>query len=94
MPKVRIGNGLKNRLRGAVRANRRATIYKILKSRHNGVVPCFVCGEHVEYEKATLEHVVPQSKGGSDAMHNLSISHFRCNVNRGNTEFREKGKAA
>jgi 5-methylcytosine-specific restriction endonuclease McrA len=66
--------------------NRRDTIYKMLgkKKDNDGKVPCFVCKEHVDYEDATLEHVTPQSLGGTDEMDNLSISHELCNKLRGN----------
>jgi len=50
---------------------------------NNGSVPCFVCGKHVKIEDATLEHIKPQSKGGTDEMNNLAISHFRCNQKKG-----------
>jgi 5-methylcytosine-specific restriction endonuclease McrA len=51
-----------------------------------GSVPCFVCGRHVKRPHATLEHIVPLSKGGTDAMDNLTISHNQCNWRRGNAQ--------
>lgn len=74
---------LSGRRLAAVRKARRETIYRMLKKRHYGRVPCFCCGEHVDEDDATLEHVRPQSKGGTDAMGNLSISHRECNRKRG-----------
>jgi 5-methylcytosine-specific restriction endonuclease McrA len=62
----------------------REKIYFMLIKRHGGVVPCFVCGQHVNKRFATLEHIRPKSKGGTNAMTNLSISHFWCNHRRGN----------
>lgn len=35
---------------------------------------------------ATVEHVVPRSKGGTDDMDNLAMACERCNTRRGNTE--------
>jgi len=62
---------------------RRETLYRMLGKRNNGTVPCFVCGRHVREKNATLEHIIPISKGGTDDMDNLSISHFQCNQRRG-----------
>lgn len=67
-----------------VRQSRRETIYRMLLKRHAGRCPCFVCKQHVQREDATLEHIRPQSRGGSDDMTNLSISHGACNKARGN----------
>lgn len=49
-----------------------------------GWVPCYVCGGRVKRKEATLEHVIPRSKGGTDDADNLSISHQLCNSRRGN----------
>ena len=64
---------------GSIRASRRSTIYRMLAKKHAGKVPCFVCGRHVREKNATLEHIKPKSKGGSDEMGNLAISHYQCN---------------
>lgn len=79
-----MSGALKAKLQGSVRKGRRETIYKMLARRHDGVVPCFECGLHVTPEEATLEHIVEQSKGGTDEMGNLSISHEICNQERSN----------
>ncbi|MFG6462304.1 HNH endonuclease [Roseateles sp. DXS20W] len=71
-----------------VRKQRRETVYKMKRKRCYGVVPCFVCGQHVDEMHATLEHVQPLSKGGTDAMANLDISHSWCNQARGNADGR------
>lgn len=65
-----------------VRQNRRDTIYKMKLKRNSGKCPCFVCGKHVTLQDATLEHVVERSKGGTDDMSNLDISHGKCNKER------------
>ncbi len=72
------------RLTSAVRAGRRETLYRMLAKKHRGIVPCYVCGQHVSENVATLEHIIPLSKGGTDEMANLSISHYTCNNRRGN----------
>lgn len=80
-----LSGGQKARLATAIRQNRRDTVYKMLSKKHDGSVPCFVCGRHVPERYATLEHIEPISLGGTDDMDNLAISHNTCNVKRGNT---------
>ena len=80
----RISPSLRKRLDRTVLQRRRETVYRMLFKRHAGMVPCFVCGCHVEKREATVEHVKPLSKGGTDCMSNLSISHGKCNNRRGN----------
>jgi len=36
-------------------------IYKTVARQMHGVVPCWVCGEHVPPATATLEHIQPLS---------------------------------
>lgn len=45
---------------------------------------CWLCGKAFEYEKPTLDHVIPRSKGGNDQLDNLKIAHMKCNTSRGN----------
>lgn len=79
-----VGVKLRGMLKRTVMKQRRDTVYHMLHKKHSGMVPCFVCGKHVPKPLATLEHVRPLSKGGTDAMSNLSISHGHCNSARGN----------
>lgn len=79
----RMNKHVRGILQSSVRKNRRETIYKMIKRKHNGLVPCFCCGKHVKTNSATLEHIIPISKGGTDDMSNLSISHNVCNQRRG-----------
>lgn len=65
---------------------RRATLYKMLAKKHDGIVPCYVCGKHVTKQDASLEHIIPLAKGGTDDMENLSISHVTCNNARSDGE--------
>ena len=43
----------------------RDKIYKTVARQLHGVVPCWMCGEHVLPADATLEHIQPLSEGGS-----------------------------
>lgn len=60
----------------------RDKIYKTVARQMHGVVPCWVCGEHVLHEAATLEHIKPLSEGGNSHVENLAISHELCNNQR------------
>jgi hypothetical protein len=60
----------------------RLKIYKTVARQLHGVVPCWVCGEHVLPEAATLEHIQPRNEGGSSHQDNLAISHDFCNNQR------------
>ena len=41
--------------------------------------------EQCSPDKATVDHIVPTSKGGSRKMDNLTLSCFSCNQKKGNT---------
>jgi 5-methylcytosine-specific restriction endonuclease McrA len=60
----------------------RDKIYKIVARQLHGRVPCWVCGEHVTPQAATLEHILPLSEGGNSHAENLAISHEACNGQR------------
>ena len=79
-----VSHQLRGMLKTTIMQRRRETVYRMLAKKHAGIVPCFVCGKHVPRPSATLEHVKPLSKGGTDDMSNLSISHAKCNHRRGN----------
>lgn len=57
----------------------RRIVYDNIRDANGGQVACFVCGVHVEWRIATLEHVIPRDRGGTDEESNLSISHCKCN---------------
>ena len=63
-------------------AHTRHKIYTTVARQLHGVVPCWVCGEHVAVADATLEHIRPLSEGGNSHMENLAISHGQCNNQR------------
>ena len=60
----------------------REKIYKTVARQLHGVVPCWVCGEHVLPTAATLEHIKPLVEGGNSHAENLAISHDVCNNQR------------
>lgn len=60
----------------------RIKMYKTVARQLHGAVPCWVCGEHVTPEAATLEHIQALSDGGNSHAENLAISHEVCNGQR------------
>jgi 5-methylcytosine-specific restriction endonuclease McrA len=41
---------------------------------------CQLCTDPIaSAEEATLDHIIPKSKGGVDARHNLQLAHRECN---------------
>jgi 5-methylcytosine-specific restriction endonuclease McrA len=46
---------------------------------------CWLCSLPIAYgDVLSIDHVRPLSKGGSNKIHNLRLSHERCNRKRGN----------
>lgn len=78
-----VGRHLRGMLDTTILQRRRDTTYRMLAKKHDGQVPCYCCGRHVPKQHATLEHIIPKSRGGTDEMSNLSISHRYCNNKRG-----------
>lgn len=56
---------------------------------------CQYCGEKLDEETATVDHVIPKSKGGSSYPENMVCSCQECNLEKGNMmpkEFQAKIK--
>ncbi|HMQ73757.1 MAG TPA: HNH endonuclease signature motif containing protein [Rubrivivax sp.] len=45
---------------------------------------CGICGQPMRAGSIHVDHIVPVSRGGSDATWNLRLSHKACNLKRGN----------
>jgi|ERR1700722_2366814 len=58
------------------------------------VVPCVFCDEVLAFDKATVEHIIPVSRGGPNALENLTISCGPCNNHRHSLPFDEWKKVA
>jgi len=54
---------------------------------------CRYCGERVSIENATLDHLVPISKGGSDAPENLATCCLICNAIKSGKTYEEAAPA-
>lgn len=51
------------------------------------LVPCCFCDWEMSYSSATLEHIMPVSKGGQTVSENLTLSCEACNNERGARDF-------
>ena len=43
---------------------------------------CGICGTRVPFNRMTLDHIVPRSKGGKNTPENLRLAHMMCNSAR------------
>lgn len=71
-------------LSGAQRARLTDKIYE----RDQGV--CHICRLHVRREDASVDHLVPQARGGVSVEENLALAHRRCNYSRGDKALTSK----
>lgn len=44
---------------------------------------CVWCGTYMEKHDRTIEHMLPRSLGGTNALNNLRLAHWSCNHQRG-----------
>ncbi len=51
----------------------------------NGI--CALCGKYVELEEASRDHIVPRSRGGSNARENIQLTHKSCNNLKGDEDY-------
>lgn len=47
---------------------------------------CFYCGRVIAFKEATIDHIVPKSKGGSWRLENLVLACRKCNRIKGQIE--------
>lgn len=48
---------------------------------------CALCGEYVEIEDASRDHIVPRAKGGGNGRDNIQLAHKSCNNLKGDIEY-------
>lgn len=46
---------------------------------------CSLCKEPMPYKKASIDHVIPRSRGGNNSLDNLKLAHRDCNSRKGNS---------
>lgn len=71
--------------RSAAGARRRRRVARLLK--RDGPC-CWLCRRALGAD-ITFDHVIPRSKGGTDALSNLRLAHALCNRRRGDRDARE-----
>ncbi len=57
--------------------------------RRTNFIKCVFCKKSLARNEATVEHVIPKSKGGLDRYENYHISCEPCNGERGNMDYDE-----
>lgn len=50
---------------------------------------CGICTEPVEISNASIDHIVPVSKGGTHTWDNVQLAHYKCNMLKSNKEMDE-----
>lgn len=63
---------------GPRKSRNRSTKASLWRHYHSGQAPCYYCGEMLSMKEATIDHVVPRSKGGGQD-DNCVIACARCN---------------
>ena len=46
---------------------------------------CGLCGKRVTKADQSIDHILPLSLGGADALHNVQLAHRRCNLSKKNS---------
>jgi 5-methylcytosine-specific restriction endonuclease McrA len=77
IPEIILLNGFNGFIHKEVRFSRR-NIFE--RDKHT----CQYCGKHLAKPELTIDHVIPQSKGGGDFWENLVLACMKCNVRKGN----------
>ncbi len=52
---------------------------------------CQYCGTNVSKSSGTIDHILPQSRGGKNTWTNLTTSCYKCNCKKGNRTPKEAG---
>lgn len=52
---------------------------------------CWYCGRSISLESATVDHIIPLSKGGKDHRRNYALACSACNNRKGNRLLSEAG---
>lgn len=68
------------------RKNTNSTLHEKIKKLYN---TCFYCGEQLEEDEKTIDHIIPLSKGGADKEYNLCVACEDCNNKKANMPLNE-----
>jgi 5-methylcytosine-specific restriction endonuclease McrA len=54
--------------------------------KYNGILTCELCKEPINdnniHRRLSIDHIIPQTKGGNGNIENLRITHRKCNSDR------------
>lgn len=56
---------------------------RFIWARYQGI--CQGCGTSLSFKEATLDHIIPKSRGGADGIENLQIMCWSCNQAKDDT---------
>ena len=59
------------------------TLAKVFRQSHG---TCSLCGEWVKPRHASIDHIVPVSKGGTHTWNNVQLVHLVCNLRKGDRQ--------
>lgn len=79
---------LLNHFNGFVLQERRFSRHSVFERDKN---VCQYCGKSFGRSQLTIDHVIPQSRGGEDTWENLVVACTRCNVRKGSRTPQEAG---
>lgn len=63
-------------------SNRSKVNLDLLYRKYRGI--CWICRKFCPRDKASRDHIIPESLGGSSEITNLALAHKTCNNKRGN----------
>lgn len=80
------------KFKNTVKLNKRNRQRRITRLMARDGNSCHICNkivdrkikDHNSDEYVTFDHILPQSKGGTDEDSNVKLAHAKCNRNRGN----------
>lgn len=72
----------KNAIRqGNRNSYQRRELKRRMYSNQNAI--CYICNKYMTFKDASVDHVIPLSKGGSSEEENLKLAHKDCNDKKG-----------
>jgi 5-methylcytosine-specific restriction endonuclease McrA len=82
------------KVRGARKGARRWRVKTLIKKHRGKCVFCevSVTWDHLADNQATVDHILPRSKGGTECLANLQLLCRKCNQEKGDTIIMDDGE--